>query len=581
MNNNLKVAESNQLPVVGSQSVLADYPIRNMIIYAVCSIIISCTYSVAQNKLKDTVIVDVVKEFKPSIANAVKINDNPVINDTTRKIVSLNYSIQSKKINTSFDIEPIRPARMVGEPLAKLYSALLKAGFGNYTTPYGEFFYNNLRSKDHSYGVHLKHLSSAATLKDHGFAGYSDNEANLYGKKFLNKQTLSGDLDYSRNVVHQYGYDAAVFSPKRDSTRQRFSFINPKTQLISYYTDSSRVNHNIKLGYYNFNDINKAGENNFIGDASFRTYLVSGELLTVKAIADHYNNSAPTYTVSNTIVKLNPTISSEGTRWKASLGLSAVGDFGTGNTFHFYPNIDFNYHVINNILIPYAGISGERNKNSFRSLAVANPFIVSDPLLKNSDNKYNAWAGVRGTLDAATSFNLKGTYARINNMPFFVNTTGGLKNKFDVIYDDISLLNVHGEIVYQKNEKLRLLAKGDYYDYTMKNEMAAWYKPKMEFTLSGNYNIKDKIIAKADIFVLGKQYAKVFTEVADSAATVFVAGKKELKGITDINIGIEYRYTKKLSAFVNFNNILVFRYYRWNNYPAQRFNFLAGFSYIF
>lgn len=557
---------------------------RNRNIVLSWLLLVSSLGTFAQSKLKDTVEVDVVKAFQPTIVDAVKINDNPIIIDTTKKIPVLNYSIQSKKINTVFDIDPINPAKMVGEPLAKLYHGLVKAGFGNYTTPYGELFYNNLRSKEYSTGIHLKHLSSAATLKDYGFSGYSDNDVSVYGKKFINKQTLSGDLDYTRNVVHAYGYVGYDIGPVYlpPITKQRFSFINPKAELVSYFKDSSRVNHDIRLSYYNLNDINKATENNVLADAIFKTYIGGDEPLTVKTAVDYYNNKTPKDISHNVIIKLSPFTSFQGHKYNANVGMTVVGDVGITNTFHFYPNADINYQVIDNIFIPYAGVSGGWNKNSFKALSNANPFVSSDIILKNSNNKYNLYAGLRGTLESATSFNLKGTYSSINDMLFFVNNTSGLGNKFNVIYDDATQLNLHGEISYQKNEKLRLLAKGDYYNYTLKNELAAWYKPQMEFAFSGNYNLRDKIVVKVDIFVLSKQYAKVFVP-ADSANGVYVStiAKKELKSIADINLGTEYRYNKKLSAFVNLNNVGAFRYYRWYNYPAQRFNFIAGFTYSF
>lgn len=55
---------------------------------------------------------------------------------------------------------------------------------------------------------------------------------------------------------------------------------------------------------------------------------------------------------------------------------------------------------------------------------------------------------------------------------------------------------------------------------------------------------------------------------------------KNLKGMADINIGAEYRYTKFLSVYANFNNVANFRYYRWDNYPSQRFNFMFGVTFI-
>jgi hypothetical protein len=385
-------------------------------------------------------------------------------------------------------------------------------------------------------------------------------------------------LDYSRNVVHHYGYNTDLFSLDKDAIKQRFSFINPRMQLTSHYKDSSKINHDIKLSYYNLTDSYKAAENNVRAEGTFKSYL-GKELLTVNSNVDFYNNSNLADTSNNTIISLNPNVSSVGNKWKATLGLTAVADINTTNTFHFYPAIDFNYHIIDNIFIPYAGLSGGWTKNSYKSLSDNNPFILSTVTLKSSDEKYRLYGGIRGTLEASTSFNASASYSQISNLPFFVNDTiQPYKNRFDVVYDDVKLLNLHGEIAYQKNEKLRLIMKGDYFKYDTKNELKAWHKPQAEFTFSGNYNLKDKIVAKADIYVIGKQYARIYER---NSTGIMETRSKELKGMADINLGLEYRYTKKLSAFINFNNIGAFRYYRWNNYPTQKFNFLVGVSYIF
>src|ERR1700690_1840897 len=72
-----------------------------------------------------------VGKFNPTIADANKINENPVVNDSTQKLPVKGYNINSKKINTGFDVVPIIPAQMIGEPLTKLYNGLVKLGFGN------------------------------------------------------------------------------------------------------------------------------------------------------------------------------------------------------------------------------------------------------------------------------------------------------------------------------------------------------------------------------------------------------------------------------------------------------------------
>jgi hypothetical protein len=54
-----------------------------------------------------------------------------------------------------------------------------------------------------------------------------------------------------------------------------------------------------------------------------------------------------------------------------------------------------------------------------------------------------------------------------------------------------------------------------------------------------------------------------------------------LKGYMDANLGIDYRYSKVLSAFVSLNNIGFARYFRWYEYPSYRLLGMAGITYAF
>jgi hypothetical protein len=145
-----------------------------------------------------------------------------------------------------------------------------------------------------------------------------------------------------------------------------------------------------------------------------------------------------------------------------------------------------------------------------------------------------------------------------------------------VIYDNANLFNVSGQVKYQYKEKIHFIAKGNYYLYKTKNLERAYHKPDYDITLSTVYNLKSKIILKADVFVIGNQFA--LTQVSDKS--VYTTEPKLMKGIVDVNIGAEYRYSKMLSFFVNFNNIANTRYYRWEKYPSQRFNLMAGLTFI-
>jgi hypothetical protein len=537
-------------------------------------VLIFCLSSNAQKKELDSLNIITVKSFIPTIANAFKINDNPAYTDSTPRIPPQTYSIAPKPINTVFELAPIKPAKMVGEPLTHLYNSFVKAGFGNYTTPYGEIFYNSLRSKDYSYGIHYRHLSSDSKLKGYGYSGYSDNDINLYGKKFYKKQTLFADLDYSRNVVHYYGYDILANTLNNDAIYQRFSFISPALRLVSHYTDSTHYNYDLRLKYYNLMDFYKVNENNVLAEAIMKGYY-DKQLITIGSSVDFYNTRSSVDTVNNTIIKISPSIAFAGNKWCVNVGVSAAGDFSKDTKFFFFPNIDFNFNVFDNIIIPYAGVGGGLDRNSYKVLSGINPFISPTAQLLNTDRKIDVYGGLRGTIDANASYNVKATYSKIDNMPFFVTDMSDLlKNKFSVVYDNVTYLNIHGELGYQKTEKIKFIAKGDYFHYETNLEKRAWYKPEMQITLSAHYNLRDKIVVKGDVFVIGKQLAKTF----DSSGQLVI---KELKGLADINLGVEYKYSRLFTLFVNFNNIAAVKYYRWNNYPTQRFLLMGGLAVTF
>ena len=553
--------------------------INSKIIIVFLLLSLPITALLAQSNL-DSMIIISVGEYRPTVVDANKINDIPSISDSTQKIPVTGYGINSKKINTGFDVEPIKAAQISGDPLTKLYNTLVKLGMGTYTMPYGELWINNLRSKEILYGVRLKHLSSSSTLKDFGYAGFSDNEVSLYGKKFLKEHSLIGNFDYARNVVHFYGYDANKFNISDDLTQQRFNLFSGNAKLVSHYADKKRYNHNINLSYYNLADKYDASENNIKASGLVQT-AVNKEILKINASVDYYNYKTKSDTINNTIASINPNFVASGEKYRASLGFTATMDNDVQSKFYFYPNVDLSYNVIDDIIIPYAGLSGGLQKNSFKTFTDNNPFVLSELQMKNSNKKLEMYGGIKGTLSSTTVFNARASYTNISNLALFVNdTTELLQNKFDVIYDDALVLNIQGEVAYQQSEKLRILLRGEYFNYKMKTELRAWYKPQVELTLSANYNLRDKIVVKADLFYIDNQFAKTF-ETDPSSLNGKIVGSKELKGIFDANIGLEYRYTKKLGFFLNFNNIMNYRYYRWSNYPTQRFSLMGGLSYSF
>ena len=557
-------------------------------IYFVLVLLISLAgKGIAQNSLGEE-IFEQKSNFTPVIKDAaVKQTDQPEIIDTVKKITKVVYSSPGIPYQTSYQTSQIEPAKMVNEPLSKLYQSLIKVGMGNYTMPYADIFLNSLRSKDMAWGLRYNHLSSYAKFTGLGYTNFSDDNASIYGKKFYKKHTLTADANYSRNLVHYYGFNDSTYKTSVNNTnsyKQIFQTFEGKLRLQSHYADSSNnINHDVHLNYYNYGDHYNTFENNIFADALLNM-RINKESFNVLTSVDYYNVQSSHDTVNNLIVKVDPSVSANGEKWKGNVGIAGTLDnFNSiGSKFYFYPHFSLFYDVYQSIIIPYAGMDGGLNKNSYRSLSSTNAFVLSTLDYKNTDNKRNFYGGLRGALSSKLSYDARFLYGWYDNMAYFLAdyTQSGdnpFANRYKVVYMNTKYLNVNGQVKYQFKEKLNFIAKGNYYGYTITDtsNVKPWHKPNYDLTFSAHYNLKSKIILKADLFVIGKQWALQENTINN----VTVQQAVQLKGIADINLGAEYRYTKMLSFFANFNNIGNFRYYRWDKYPTQRFNFMVGLSF--
>ncbi|MFH0865266.1 MAG: hypothetical protein V1904_03675 [Bacteroidota bacterium] len=547
------------------------------------------TFLVFQNfsKAQNEDVIN-IKEYTPTISDAFKIPGIPAIPDTAIEKISLIYELSPVLHSTKFAVEPIKPAKMIGEPLNKLYRSYAKLGLGTKTTSLAEYYYSNLRSTDQAIGFYFKHLASSGKIKKYAFPGFSDNDLGLYAKKFYKNHTLAADVDYNRNVVHYYGFKPADFplitdADNKDSLKQRLMTVGGQIKFFSTYSDSSRFNHTLSLKYRNASDLYDAMEDYIAFRSSVdKNAKVLGKSfdnqnLGLKANVDFYNDHNKIDTSSSAIISLQPHFSASYNILKFNVGLNTSFSTGDSSDIFIYPVANLDLNLFNNVFILYAGIDGELEKNNLISLFSENPFINTSLSLQYTNTKSRFLAGVKGSLSSYLSFNAYISKSKVNDLPLFVNdSTFDLFNKFTVIYDDASILNTHTEITYQKAEKIKLMLISNYYEYKMSAEKRAWHKPSMDVKLAVNYNLKNKIILKAEIFALSSCDAKNYNYTGTPEVKI-----ERLKGTVDVNLGLEYRYSKILSGFLNFNNIGAVKYQKWYNYPAYGFTVLCGVTYAF
>jgi hypothetical protein len=550
---------------------------------------LSVTGFAQSNTPTDSTVLIINSGFKPFLTDAFKIKDNPSIKDTSKIIPKLSYSFLNKQIPVGFEIDPIKAAKIKGEPLTKLYRGYAKVGFGTNTTPLAEFYYNTKRSKNLSFGFFGKHLSSSGIAKN-DYSGFSDNHVSLFGKHFSKSFTTTGKIGYTRNVNHYYGISEQAFlNPVTDfdlvdktSTEQKIDKFDVGFSLARNFTDSSEFDYNVDVDFHNLKDRFAVSENHLELAGNLSKYHKQ-ELYSLGMEVNYNKLINPLNLDRNLVLGLNPTISTSTDKFKFTVGLGLYLNSYPDTKFHFYPKAEFKYNVVEDIIIPYVGIKGGLISNNLNSFYTENPFISTDSLVtQNTNQKYDIYGGIRGSISSKLTFNTSFSQQKMEGLPLYVKDFGSiLENKFLLSYDTVNISTVTAELAYQKLEKFKILLGAKYFKYDPKNELKAWHKPDLKVSLSGIYDLSDKIIVRADLFYFSKQYAKSYETIITNSITTTTEISKELKGVFDANIGLEYRYTKKLSAFINFNNIGSVNYERFQDYPTQKFGVLGGLTYSF
>lgn len=549
-------------------------------------------FSLLAQEVSDNEEITVVAPYQPTVSEAFKINVSPRVPDEQLKKPDFNYNILTKEFKSVPELEPIKAAKIQGESVNKLYKNYVRAGVGNYATPYIEFYANKLRSKKNAFGVHLKHISSAGKIKDYAYPGSSNTSISAYGKKFMPKHTWATDVIYERKGSHFYGYKPGEFpeiSLSDKDIRQVYNRVGLTTDLVSNYSGGQKLNHKIGLGYSYLFDRFDATEHNITFDAALDLKteffdFTERENLAIDLELDYYLGSDSLISHNSGIIRIDPYYSIGFDQYFFKVGVKTAVESDSNSKVHVYPVVRAEVKVIQDYLITYAGVYGGLEKNSLHSFSEENPFINATLEKRFTNNKISQYGGLKGRISKNFDYNVSFVNSTVKDMALFVNDTAsafgdGLNNQFDVVYDDVKHTRIIAEFGYHYQDRLKFLLRGQFNDYFLDNENEAWHKPGLEISLGAHYNMQEKIYVKAELLTRNKMYAKLYE--SDPLTGDLTVKAEKLDAMIDLNLGFEYRYSKVLSGFLNLNNILGQRYFYWYNYPSYRFNLMLGVTYSF
>ena len=542
----------------------------------------------------------------------------PIHTDSVTILDDVKYYLEPKRYMSNYSIENIKPARLkITANGDKLYRGYLKAGAGTYLTPLLELNYASKRSRDESWGLNSRTNGSFSSIKEMGNTKFSDLNFGGYYQKFFMNYDLWSEVQYERNSYQFYGLDyndnsmyqfygidindsLGIESFKNSDTlfKQNYDLLDLHVKFNSRNTgrDTNKLRIKSWVDFHHLNSNYNLSENHFLLGAHSGWLILDEEFLGTFELdinnvsspdileLDENNIIQPRNQSSNTsgIVRFRPHIYSRKNNLIFKAGISLQANINENAKFYVFPDLEVSYSLFNNVFIPYGGWVGNVQRNTFNDIRLENPFISEDATLQNTVQKSNIFVGVRGSLSSKFTFNLSSSFKSLDSMYFFVpDTTSSYGNKFQMMYDNLSQTSFLAELTYQELEKLKISAKGEYFIYSPSNFSRAWQKPEFILTLSSILDLSDKIVLKSDFYLVGKREVFSYSEpesIYELEDDKFIYS---LPTFVDMNISAEYRYNKKVSAFIQFNNFTAKKYQYWQNFPVQSINILGGVTISF
>jgi len=563
-------------------------------------------FSFAQKKDENigTEVVNVVKPYTPTISDAFKVSETPVLDDAenTKKEV-IKYNIFSFPVASTFTPSKGKAEGVEKEKQAHLFNNYATFGGGNYGTFNAELFVNQELGANDYVGGMFRHLSSQGGIKkvelDDSF--YDTSIDLTYG---IREKDLSWnvDLGYRNQIYNWYGLPADFGNTLTPNDRVNLIHgINPQQVYNNIYVGSKialegGVIKEASVKFNHFSDAFGSSENRFYVKPSFE-FNISDKVIKTNLIVDYLNGSfEKNYSNTNSIkygfanFGIAPSFAMQEEDWTVNIGLGLFYSLdleNDNNKFLVYPQINASYKVVGDLMIFYAGAEGNLEQNTYSDFVNVNPYLSPTLNIAPTDKQYDVYAGLKGKLTNTVSYNLRASYVNERDKALFksndytetnTNENYAFGNSLQVVYDDMKTVSFYGELKADISDDVAFGIDGTFSSYTTDFQSEAWNLPSVKLNAKVDFNITEKWYAGANVFYVGERKdQKLNTNIINVTAPSPIT----LDSYFDVNANVGFKYSDRLTAFLRANNLTNKSYQKWLDYPVQGFQVVLGANYKF
>ncbi len=535
-------------------------------------VLISGLYSNAQDSTKKSRSVSITSSFKPVLKESAKINftASPPTADTTRP--RLNYDIPNQNLLFAYQPGSLKPMALQVDSGGRWdNTSYIKAGFGSLKTPYLQAGFSFGDGKSNGLNIYGKHVSSEGKREYQQF-----RNTEISGEGFIQtakNMEWNARLTLKQHQTYKYGFNDPTLSFTKDSLRQRFQTISGRVSMHNISRTAYDISYAPEVKIDVFSDNHKNNESNTYVNLPLRKAVGEEFAIDLGLTLDLTRLSRDDKKAfNNTMYYISPSVS-----WMSPNVVLKAGirPSWSNKEFKLFPNITAEVSTPDKQFTFQAGWTGYVRKTTYQYLASLNPWLWAPDTLANSliEERY---AGIKGSLLDHFSYSAKVAFNTINNQPLFVNAYYDQFNagkSFTYLnLEKMNVLNISGQIGYTKEEKFSLIGSFSLNQFgdLKPDYLNSYGLVPLEIKGALRLQLIKDLWLNSDLFAWrGAKYL-------DPNGSV-----ERLKSAFDLNAGLEFRITKNLNVWTQFNNIFNKEYQLWNQYPVYGFNFVAGVVFSF
>jgi hypothetical protein len=565
-------------------------------------------FSYAQNKQENigTEVVNVVKPYTPTISDAFKVKEVPVITpEENAKKEIIKYAILPFPVASTFFPSKGNAQGVERAAEIRLFKNYATLGIGNYGALNAELYVTDDLNNNEYVGGMFRHQSSQGGIKEVLLAdSFYDTTIDLiYGS---NEQDMAWNIKagYQNQIYNWYGLPAAFGNTL--TLPENIALVNSINPQQSYNTIAAGGSIAFEEGilkegnmnFTHFSDAFGSSENRFLAVPTFK-FDVMEESIQTKVIVDYIGGSFKNnYSGTNleplkygfTNLGITPSFVMNKEDWTINIGASLMYSMGTenkSNKFFVYPSVTASLKVVGDLMIFYSGVVGNLEQNSYKNFVDGNPFVSPTLNIAPTNELYNVYGGLKGKLANTISYDIKGSYTYDENKALYLcndynenstNANYAFGNSFQVIYDDMKIIRFYGELKADLTKGVTVEVDGTFSSYTNKIQSEAWNLPMIQFNSTLDFAITEKWFAGVNLFFVGERKDQ---QMNTDIINIVAPGPITLDGYLDLNANVRFKYSERFTTYLKANNITNNGYQKWLNYPVQGFQIMLGGNYKF